>query len=272
MSWEQSALAAYRAQLSSRKALTPELELALVERYHRGDRAAGARLIEACLPFVLTIALEYRRWGVPLEDVIQEGNIGLLKAADRFDPARGCRLVTYAAYWIRAEIRDYVVRAYRIVRLGASKGERRALRFYRRTRERSAAALAEQSGLSIEKAEALLPVLTQRDVDLDARDGEHGTPSDRLAHPGPSPEDEVSTREEQDKLALALRAAVGQLAPRERTILEQRWLAEEPLTLEQVGVRFGISKERVRQLEERAKKQLRARIELLLRPAPPIAA
>ena len=88
----------------------------------------------------MSIALEYRRWGIPLEDIVQQGNLGLLRAAAKFDPARECRLATYAAYWIRAEIRDYVVRAYRVVRLGTTKAERRALRAYRgrasRTRPR----------------------------------------------------------------------------------------------------------------------------------------
>ena len=99
-----------------------------------GDQHAGTQIVEACLPFVVSIALEYRRWGVPLEDIIQQGNVGLLKAAAKFDPERECRLATYAAYWIRAEIREYVVRAFRVVRLGTTKGERRALRAYR-TRE-----------------------------------------------------------------------------------------------------------------------------------------
>ena len=76
----------------------------------------------ACLPFVMSIALEYRRWGIPLEDIVQQGNLGLLRAASKFDPERECRLATYAAYWIRAEIRDYVVRAYRVVRLGHDEG------------------------------------------------------------------------------------------------------------------------------------------------------
>src|SRR5689334_13402704 len=118
--WERAAFSAYRTQLANRATLTPEAERELAIRFKAGDRLAGHKLVEACLPFVMTIALEYRRWGLPLEDVVQEGNIGLLKAAERFDPDRGCRLATYAAYWIRAEIREYVARGYRIVRLGSS--------------------------------------------------------------------------------------------------------------------------------------------------------
>src|SRR5262245_3277529 len=153
--------------MATRVTLTPESERDLARRGRRGVRKAGRQLIEACLPFVMTIAFEYRRWGLPLEDIVQEGNIGLLKAAVRFDPDRGCRLATYAAYWIRAEIREYVVRGYRIVRLGTSKTERRALRMYRTTHERDPAALARMSGLSEQRATALLPLLMARDVSLE---------------------------------------------------------------------------------------------------------
>jgi RNA polymerase sigma-32 factor len=263
---ERTALSTYRAEIATRKALSPELELELVERWRAGDRTAGARIVEACLPFVMTIALEYRRWGLPTEDIVQEGNIGLLKAADRFDPSRGCRLVTYAAYWIRAEIRDYVVRAYRIVRLGSSKSERRALRHYRKSRERDPEMLARESGLSVERAEMLLPVLMARDVQLDAQDDGGMSAGDRLAAPTVTPEDDVASRQEHAKYVEALEVAVAELSPREQQIVRSRWLTESPLTLEQVGHQFGISKERVRQLEERAKKRMRARIESLVTP------
>jgi RNA polymerase sigma-32 factor len=262
--WEQGALSTYRSELSSRKALSPELERELVLKWRAGDRDAGRRLIEACLPFVMTIALEYRRWGLPLEDIVQEGNIGLMKAADRFDPERGCRLVTYAAYWVRAEIRDHVVRGYRIVRLGASKPERRALRIYRKTRERDPEALAEASGISVHRAEALMPLLSARDVRLDDRTPEGGAALDRLASPIPTPEDEIATAEQKTRVEDALTLAVDELPPREREIMRSRWLTETPETLEEVGHRFGISKERVRQLEERAKRRVRERVEALV--------
>lgn len=257
---ERSALSTYRADLASRKPLGSIREAELVTAWRAGDSRAGDKLIEACLPFVFTIALEYRRWGLPTDDIVQEGNIGLLKAAARFDPARGCRLVTYAAYWIRAEIRDYVVRAYRVVRIGSSKAERRALRHYRKTRERDPEALAAASGLSVAKAERLLPLLTVRDMSLDLRDEEGRGPGESLASRGPSPEEDLGEREHDRKLGQALRASLTLLPERERTILEQRYLIDEPLTLEQVGQQFGISKERVRQLEERAKLRVRESI------------
>ena len=132
------------------------------------------------MPFVISIALEYRRWGIPLEDIVQQGNLGLLRAAKKFDPERECRLATYAAYWIRAEIREYVVRAYRVVRLGTTKAERRALRAYRTTKESDPDKLAAVSGLSREGIEQLLPLLMARESSLDANTERSPPGIDRL--------------------------------------------------------------------------------------------
>src|SRR5689334_4665309 len=247
---DRAALSTYRTQLANRTTLTPEAEHDLAIRWRAGNKEAGRRLIEACLPFVMTIALEYRRWGLPLEDLVQEGNIGLLKAAERFDPERGCRLVTYAAYWIRAEIREHVARGYRIVRLGSSKSERRALRHYRRTHERDPDALAAASGLPRDRVIDLLPLLMARDVSLDRKYPEGDAPLDRLASPLPSPEEEASRDEERLQMSSALKRVVSELSPREQKIAASRWLSDEPATLEQLGADFGVSKERVRQIEE----------------------
>jgi RNA polymerase sigma-32 factor len=270
MSWDRAAFSSYRAELTNHPILRPDAERELALRWRAGDRDAGRRLIEACLPFVVTIALEYRRWGLPMEDIVQEGNIGLLKAADRFDPDRGCRLATYAAYWIRAEIREHVARCYRIVRLGSSKSERRALRIYRRTHEKDPEALAELSGLTRERAAELLPLLMARDVSLDRAPVDDGlAPLDRLASPECSPEDATCAADEQRRLSQVLRQVVSELSPRERIIVRRRWLTENPATLEELGATFGVSKERVRQLEERAKKRMRARMEEITRTPRP---
>ena len=259
---DRAAFSAYRTQLANRATLTPTAEHDLAIRWRAGDEKAGRRLIEACLPFVMTVALEYRRWGLPLEDIVQEGNIGLLKAADRYDPDRGCRLATYAAYWIRAEIREYVARGYRIVRLGSSKSERRALRAYRKTHEKNPEALAALSGLTAQRATELLPLLMARDVSLERTASDDGkAPVDKLADEGRSPEEEACLSDERRQLNAALLKVVAELSPRERRIVRQRWLTDEPKTLEQLGAAFGVSKERVRQLEERAKKRMRARLE-----------
>lgn len=263
-SWDRAALSVYRTQLAGQAALSAQVEHDLALRFRAGDQDAGRRLIEACLPFVMTIALEYRRWGAPLEDIVQEGNIGLLKAAERFDPDRGCRLATYAAYWIRAEIREYVARGYRIVRLGSSKNERRALRIYRKTHERDPEVLAELSGLSEERVTALLPLLMSRDVSLERTADDGKAHMDRLAADGRNPEEEACLADEREQLKEALQKVFAELSPREQAIVSQRWLTDEPETLEQLGVAFGVSKERVRQLEERAKKRMRARLEAIV--------
>jgi RNA polymerase sigma-32 factor len=258
---ESVSLRAYRESVGKAAPLDRETERQLAVRWRAGDRAAGAGLVTGCLPFVVSIALEYRRWGIPLEDVIQQGNLGLLRAASKFDPDKGCRLATYAAYWVRAEIREYVVRAYRVVRLGTTKAERRAIRTYRRTHESNPGALASASGMTPEKAEMLLPLLAGRETSLDARTDEHGAMIDRLAAASPTPEDEASTTERRGRARQAVGEALRDLTARERMIVRERLMADEPRTLQELGVRLGVSKERVRQIEARACGKLRARLQ-----------
>lgn len=252
-----TALEAYRVSLTGIEPLSAEEERLLAQRWRDGDAGAGRRLVEASLPFVITIAAEYRRWGIPLEDLIQQGNLGLLKGALRFEPARECRLITYAVYWIRAEIREYVVRGYRVVRLGGSKGERRALRAYRRTREDDPAKLAAASGLDPKRVEALMPLFKQRDVSLDAAAPGESPGVDRLRDAGPSPE-EVALQNADKRAARArIQEAMALLTARERWIVERRVLSDHETTLEALGQTLGISKERVRQIEARALQKLR---------------
>lgn len=252
-----TALEAYRHSLTGIAPLKPDEERALALRWRNGDQVAGRKLIEASLPFVITIATEYRRWGVALEDLIQQGNLGLLKAASRFDPERDCRLITYAVYWIRAEIRDYVVRSYRVVRIGGSKGERRALRAFRRTREDDPARLAALAGVSTESAARLLPMLKQRDVSLDASIDGESPAVERLRDTGASPEETAMEHSDGEHARERIDAAMTQLSERERWILEHRMLGEAEVTLESLGRELGISKERVRQIEARALQKLR---------------
>ncbi len=255
-----SSLDAYRRAISRYPQLAAEEERELARRYRGGDRSAGNRLIQACLPFVLLIAREYRCWGVPLEDIVQQGNLGLLKAALRFDPDRECRLVTYASYWVRAEIREYVVRGYRMVRLGTTKGERRALRAFRKTHELDPARLAEMSGLSPAAVEQLMPLLAGRDVSVDAPNASGATVLDRIASNDATPEDRAMADERTAQTRAEIDSFLKELPGRERTILRERWLSDSPVTLQCLGERFGISKERVRQLEERTIAKLRGRL------------
>jgi len=255
-----SSLDAYRQAISRYPQLTVQQDRELASRYRAGDRRAGDRLIHACLPFVLMIAREYRCWGVPMEDIVQQGNLGLLKAAARFDPDRECRLVTYAAYWVRAEIREYVVRAYRMVRLGTTKGERRALRVYRRTRETDPELLSAMTGLTPEALEKLLPLLSVRDTSADQPNAAGIAPLDRFASPEPTPEESAIVRDTRLKTREQIESFLRELSTRERTILRARLLRDDPLTLEELGRRYGISKERVRQLEERMIARLKDRL------------
>ena len=255
-----SSLHAYRRSLANVQVLDRDVERDLARRWIAGDKRAGQKIIEACLPFVVSIALEYRRWGVPLEDIVQQGNLGLLKAAEKFDPSRECRLATYAAYWIRAEIREYVVRAFRVVRLGTTKGERRALRTYRKTKITDPAVLAEASGLSEERVRMLLPLLAAREMSLDASTSDAGPATERLAGTWPTPEEEAVRTELQAQAGRAVNDAVEHLDERERMIVKERLMTEEPPTLQELGVRLGVSKERVRQLEERARTKLRGEL------------
>jgi RNA polymerase sigma-32 factor len=260
---EATALRVYRGNLSHVHPLEREAERQLAKRWMKGDRRAGEKLVEACLPFVISIALEYRRWGIPLEDIVQQGNLGLLRAAKKFDPDMGCRLATYAAYWIRAEIREYVVRAYRIVRLGTTKAERRALRAYRTTKESDPDRLAAVSGLSRERVEQLLPLLAAREASLDAGTSDLPAAVERTASNDATPEEDAGAKQSRARAKTAVASALEGLSERERLIVRERMMSDEPTTLKALGDILGVSKERVRQLEERAMGKLRNELEAL---------
>lgn len=252
-----ASLESYRRDLREVAPIDADGERLLAEAWRRGDRRAGDRLVAASLPFVIKVAKEYRRWGVPMEDLIQQGNLGLLRAAEKYDPDQGCRLITYAVYWIRAEIREYVVRSYRIVRLGTTRTERKAMRAYRRDGVETVEQLAELSGMPIARAQKLWPVLTQRDFALDAAHDERGPAIDRLRDHTGTPEDLLAHEQQMTGVRAKLDEALSLLSERERHIVEARILADDPRTLESLGLEMGVSKERVRQLEARARGKLR---------------
>ena len=250
-------LSRYRARAAACQTLTGLQEAALAEAFRNGDERAGVRLIECNLRHVVSIAREYRRWGVPIDDLVQEGSIGLLKAARRFDPGAQCSLRVYAAYWIRAEIRDCVVRGYRIVRLGTTRTERRAMRVFRTSSVASVEELAERSGMPEARCRLLWPLLTEGDRSLDSV-ATGGIPGRDLLRCGrPDPESLALQHESEHAARERVRHALSVLSERERRIVWARMAVDEPETLEQLGKRLGVSRERIRQLEHRAAHKLR---------------
>jgi RNA polymerase sigma-32 factor len=240
----------------------------------QGDRAAAAKLVNANLRYVVAIALSYRRYGLPLSELIAEGNFGIVHAIRKFDPGRGTRFVTYAAYWIRAYILNFVIRSWSLV--GVGSGPLRSKLFFRLRRERARIAslvgegeagtemLAQRFGAPAEKILSMARRLEARDVSLDTKVFDDGTTTlvDTLESAGQSQEESFAASEERVQLKERLRAAVETLDPRERYIVEARMMADEEdeLSLAEIGRRLGVSRERARQLESRVKKKLRAQL------------
>jgi len=238
----------------------------LARRWHtRQDKRALARLIEAHLGLVARIAREFRYSGPGVEDLLQEGRLGLTIAARRFDPDAGTRLVTYAAYWIRACLMESVVRNHGPVRIGTTRAQRRiyfGLGRARRRLERQGLAantdlVAAELGVERSELDAMMPRLQGRDPSLDIPQTAESSPV-VLSDPGQDPEHAVAEREVDELHRRRLAAALSRLQPREAEIIRARHLSESPVTLEQIGAQMGVSRERVRQLEQRAMSQLRA--------------
>jgi RNA polymerase sigma-32 factor len=236
-------------------------ELALIRAYQRGDLRAGDRLMREHLRLVRSIAHGYRLWGVPLEDLVQQGSLGLLKAMERFDASRTQSLQAYAGYWIRAEIRDYVVRSYRIVRLGTTRTERKALRTFRVSSVEDPAQLAQQSGMPLARCEQLWPLLARGDTRIDDT-RLCSAPLDRLTHDARDPELLALQAEYISRLRQRVEAALSALTSRERRIVEARMMTDEPSTLEALASEFGLSRERIRQLEAAAKVKIKGSLEV----------
>jgi RNA polymerase sigma-32 factor len=264
-------LSAYLNRIDEYRLLTPDEERDLARRWRRfGDQRSASRLVLGNLRFVVKIAFEYRTYGLRLLDLIQEGNLGLLVAVDRFDPDRNVRLTTYAVWWIRAYIQEYIRRSWSMVRFGTTRAEQRCFYRLRRERqrlERSGARadpdkLASALGVKPAELEAIESRITRRDLSLDdpAYLDTDETKGDRIADDRPGPESTLADHELSEEAHRRIHDALRELDPRERAILSRRYLAPKPATLKELGASFGISRERVRQLEARAKAKLRARL------------
>src|SRR5215831_4929143 len=267
-------IAAYLQKIDRFPLLRPEEERALAQRWRREhDEAAAHKLVLANLRFVVKIAFEYRPYGIRLLDLIQEGNLGLLVAVDRFEPDRNVRLTTYAVWWIRAYIQEYIRRSWSVVRFGTTRAEQRC--FYQLRRERQKlerqgvkaepSELARALGITPGELEKIEARITRRDLSLDdpAYLDADETRGERLADDGAGPEAEVIAQEAGRRARAGIWKALARLDDRERTIIERRYLRSRSATLRELGATFGISGERVRQLEARAKAKMRQELEEL---------
>jgi len=262
-------LSGYIERVRAIPLLDRETEHDIAVRARAGEDSARKALIEANLRFVVSVALQYRRYGIRLADLIAEGNLGLMVASNKFDPDRGTRFVTYAGYWIRALILDLVVRASSMV--GGGSGPLRSKLYFRLRRERARAGnltqdtsernimLAEKFNTTEERMEEMLRRLDARDVSLDQTVfTESGvTLIETIESDGIHPEDQLMTTRTESREHARLAAALGKLDPRERFIVEQRYMQDEEASLADIGRTLGVSRERARQLEARAKQKLR---------------
>ncbi len=263
-----AALDAYLAEIRRIPLLTVAEEQSLARRFRDGDGRAGHQLVTANLRFVVKVAFEYRSYGLRMPDLIQEGNIGLMRAVQKFDPDLQIRLISYAVWWIRAYIQNQVLRSWSLVKLGTTQAQRKLFFSLSRTRrelERTSGTPGEPGeiarSLSVKpsEVEAMMLRLDRRDQSLDLPSGEESgaTAGDRLAAEGPSAPEALVEAEQQVRLGVGVKAALARLDPRERFIVEQRIMAEEPMSLRALGDHFGFSRERARQLELRATVKLR---------------
>jgi RNA polymerase sigma-32 factor len=273
------ALTRYLERVRAIPTLTREAEHELALKVLEGDQDAADRLVEANLRFAVAVALQYRRYGIPVSDLLAEGNLGLMMAVKKFDPHRGTRFVTYAGYWIRAYVLDLVVRSTTMV--GAGSGPLRSKLFFRLRRERakvanltsdyaeSIAKLAERFEVTEPKMEEMLRRLDARDVSLSTPlyDDANATMLDAIPENGEGQEAGYLEHERRRLIEAHLGDALDELDRRERYILEQRFMGDEEISLAELGRELGVSRERARQLEARAKKKLKKQLEAKLADA-----
>jgi len=270
----QPTISRYISMVQSFPVLTREEELAVASAWaERGDRGAAEKLVRANLRYVVTIASKYQRYGIPLSELIAEGNVGVAEALKKFQPSRGNRFVTYAAYWIRAYIGNYVLRSWSLV--STQSGALRSKTFFRLRRERarllnilgdSDAAndrIATTFGLTRDQVQSMLHRIEGRDLSLDAKFSDDSATAivDTLVAPGQ--EQSFESCSLPNCLHDAVHDAVEELDVRERFIVVNRLMAdpEDELTLAELGRRLGVSRERARQLEQRAKMKLKRSLE-----------
>ncbi|MGH8150125.1 MAG: RNA polymerase sigma factor RpoH [Steroidobacteraceae bacterium] len=264
-------LDAYLERVGRISVLSREEEQALAIRFRASnDLEAARKLVLSHLRFVVHIARGYAGYGLPVGDLVQEGNVGLMKAVKRFDPSLNVRLVSFAVHWIRAEIHEYVLRNWRLVKVATTKAQRKLFFNLRRfkknlawlTREETRA-VARDLGVTPAEVTEMEQRLAARDLAFDPApdaDEEDSTfsPAAYLSAPAADPAEKVEAEEWEQDTAGRLHQALDRLDDRSRDILEQRWIGEEKATLHELAGKYGVSAERIRQIESNALVKLRA--------------
>ncbi|MEP3074288.1 RNA polymerase sigma factor RpoH [Maricaulis sp.] len=269
----EQGLSSYLAEIRRFPMLSKDEEFMLGKRWREHeDSEAAEKLVTSHLRLVAKIAMGYRGYGLPVAEVISEGNVGLMQAVKKFDPEKGFRLATYAMWWIRASIQEYILRSWSLVKMGTTAAQKKL--FFNLRRMKSQMQALEEGDLKPEQVEAIatkLGVTTEDVVSMNGRlsgpdaslnaplrgtEGE-GQWQDWLADDGAeSQEDELVQSDEFDTRMTLLQSAMGELNEREQHILQERRLTEEPKTLEELADQYGVSRERIRQIEVRAFEKL----------------
>ena len=262
-----SGLSRYLTEIRKFPLLSPEEEYMFAKRLkEHGDAEAARRLVTSHLRLVAKIAMGYRGYGLPVSEIVSEGNVGLMQAVKRFDPDKGFRLATYAMWWIRASIQEYVLRSWSMVKLGTTAAQKKL--FFNLRKAKSRISALDEGDMRPDQVKLIakrLGVTEQDVIDMNRRlggdaslnapireDGDSGEWMDWLIDDSVSQESRLAESEQSENRHKALGEALGVLNDRERRIFEARRLADEPITLEELAEEFGVSRERVRQIEVRA--------------------
>lgn len=255
----------YLNEINRYPLLTQEEEYDLAVRLREyGDREAAERLATSNLRFVVKIANEYKNYGFKLMDLVQEGNIGLLMAVKKFNPYKGYRLLTYAVWWIKAYIQEFIIKNWSLVKIGTTQAQKKL--FYKLSQAKEIVgknddykALADNLNVREGDVEEMDLRMSARDFSLDAAIDDEGTAThvDFLPCEKANQEEIVADAQEKAVIRKDVEAVVSSMEKRDRFIIEKRLMADEPLTLQEVGDHLGVSRERARQLEVRIKKNLK---------------
>jgi RNA polymerase sigma-32 factor len=262
-------LDAYLDRVSRIPVLSREEEHELAIKFRRDDDLEAARqLVLAHLRFVVHIARGYGGYGLPIGDLVQEGNVGLMKAVKRFDPDQNVRLVSFAVHWIRAEIHEYVLRNWRLVKIATTKAQRKLFFNLRRMKKNltwlsaeETKAIAKELGVSAAEVTEMEQRLSARDMSFDptpeSDEDDVYSPAAYLPSPDSDPALSVESDEWESDSADRLQTAMGRLDDRSRDILQKRWMTEDKSTLHELADKYGVSAERIRQIEANALGKLR---------------